>query len=154
VSLAHRAGALAGRAALQNLPSVVAAHVLDAQPGMRVLDMCAAPGGKACAIAESMRNEGEIIALDRTHGKVQLIEEMAASLGHTVIQAVKKDSTALQVSRRHKPTVVRPFLLYRRTCCGLHACGSPSHSSVCVVALFDPSLHLQNRRSFERARCM
>ena len=36
----------AGIAILQNLPSVVACHVLGARPGTRVLDMCAAPGGQ------------------------------------------------------------------------------------------------------------
>ena len=40
----------------QNLPSAVAVHVLDPQPGECVLDMCAAPGGKTCHIATLMEN--------------------------------------------------------------------------------------------------
>ena len=39
-------GVLSTRYYAQNLPSAVCAHVLNPQPGMRVLDMCAAPGGK------------------------------------------------------------------------------------------------------------
>ena len=45
---------------LQNVCSLVAAHVLAPQPGARVLDMCAAPGGKTTAIAQLMCNEGEV----------------------------------------------------------------------------------------------
>ena len=45
---------------LQNLPSLVAAYVLGARPGERVLDMCAAPGGKSTAIAQLMGDEGEV----------------------------------------------------------------------------------------------
>ncbi|OXB84683.1 UNVERIFIED_CONTAM: hypothetical protein H355_001160 [Colinus virginianus] len=42
---------------LQNLPSVVVSHVLNPQPGERILDMCAAPGGKTTHLAALMRDE-------------------------------------------------------------------------------------------------
>lgn len=45
---------------------------VDPQKGERVLDMCAAPGGKTTAIAILMKDEGEVIAVDRSHNKVQL----------------------------------------------------------------------------------
>lgn len=44
--------------------------VLDPQNGERILDMCAAPGGKTTAIAILMRDEGEVVAVDRSHNKV------------------------------------------------------------------------------------
>ena len=54
------AGALPGEFQLQNLCSLVTAHVLGAPPGARVVDMCAAPGGKTTAIAQLMGDVGEV----------------------------------------------------------------------------------------------
>lgn len=45
---------------LQNVCSLVAAHVLAPRPGARVLDMCAAPGGKTTALAQLMGDRGEV----------------------------------------------------------------------------------------------
>ena len=45
---------------LQNVCSLVAAHVLAPTPGARVLDMCAAPGGKTTALAQLMGNQGDV----------------------------------------------------------------------------------------------
>lgn len=42
---------------VQNLPSVVVGHVLGPRPGERILDMCAAPGGKTTHIAALMSNQ-------------------------------------------------------------------------------------------------
>eukprot|EP00892_Ulva_mutabilis_P010498 jgi/Ulvmu1/7820/UM004_0049.1 len=97
-----------GFAALQNLPSTVTAMVLDAQPGMRVLDMCAAPGGKTCALADCMANSGTIIAFDRTEEKVALVRQMAEQYGHgRCIHAYRKDATGIlrlsdEVKARHR----------------------------------------------------
>ncbi|CAI9282895.1 unnamed protein product [Lactuca saligna] len=54
---------------LQNLPSIITAHVLDPQEGERILDMCVAPGGKTTAIGSLMKDKGEVIAVDRSHDK-------------------------------------------------------------------------------------
>ncbi|GIL60725.1 hypothetical protein Vafri_15256 [Volvox africanus] len=77
---------------LQNLPSVVAALVLNPAPGSRVLDMCAAPGGKSTLLAQIMGDEGEIVAFDRTHAKVSEIVSLAGELGVTCITARKADA--------------------------------------------------------------
>ncbi|KAL6646447.1 hypothetical protein ACP70R_018055 [Stipagrostis hirtigluma subsp. patula] len=83
---------LEGEIFLQNLPSIVAARVLDPQPGERVLDMCAAPGGKTTAIAILMGDKGEVIALDRSHNKVMDILKLAAEMDLNCIKAYKLDA--------------------------------------------------------------
>ncbi|XP_077592547.1 tRNA (cytosine(72)-C(5))-methyltransferase NSUN6 [Stigmatopora nigra] len=73
-------GVLPHLAFLQNLPSVVVGHVLGPRPGERILDMCAAPGGKTCHIAALMGDQGEVVALDKIRNKTQLIRENAKIL--------------------------------------------------------------------------
>ena len=62
--------------------SVLAA---GAKPGMRVLDCCAAPGGKSFAAAISMENQGEIVSCDLHPHKKKLIQAGADRLGLTII---------------------------------------------------------------------
>ncbi|KAL3633669.1 rRNA (cytosine-C(5))-methyltransferase nop2c [Castilleja foliolosa] len=83
---------LEGEIFLQNLPSIITAHALDPQEGDKVLDMCAAPGGKTTAIAILMKDTGEIIAADRSHNKVLGIQKLAAELGLKCITTYKLDA--------------------------------------------------------------
>ncbi|XP_031132405.1 putative methyltransferase NSUN6 [Ipomoea triloba] len=89
---------LEGEIFLQNLPSIIAAHALDPQPGERILDMCAAPGGKTTAIAILMKDKGEIVAADRSHNKVLDIKKLAAEMDLNCITTYKLD--ALKACRR------------------------------------------------------
>jgi 16S rRNA (cytosine967-C5)-methyltransferase len=54
-----------GRLTVQNPTQALACLLLHPAPGSNVLDLCAAPGGKATFMAELMNNSGEIIAVDR-----------------------------------------------------------------------------------------
>lgn len=68
---------------LQNLPSMVAAHaLLPIPPGARVLDMCAAPGGKTTHVA-ALQPAASVLALDRSARRLALVDELAAKLGAT-----------------------------------------------------------------------
>uniref|UniRef100_A0A1A8MN22 NOP2/Sun domain family, member 6 n=3 Tax=Nothobranchius TaxID=28779 RepID=A0A1A8MN22_9TELE len=80
-------GVLPSLVFLQNLPSVVVGHVLGPQPGERILDMCAAPGGKTCHVAALMRDQGEVVALDRIRNKVERIRQNAQTLHLQSIKA-------------------------------------------------------------------
>jgi 16S rRNA (cytosine967-C5)-methyltransferase len=54
----------AGYVSVQDAAPQLAADLLDVQPGLRVLDVCAAPGGKTCHLLEKEAHLQELIALD------------------------------------------------------------------------------------------
>ncbi|SIT67603.1 16S rRNA (cytosine(967)-C(5))-methyltransferase RsmB [Edaphobacillus lindanitolerans] len=84
-----------GLVTIQDESSMLPAIALDARAGMRVLDMCAAPGGKTTHIAELMDDRGEVLAYDLHPHKVKLIEENAARLGLNSIRTGTADSRKL-----------------------------------------------------------
>jgi len=59
----------------------LAATLLLLEPGLRVLDACAAPGGKTCHLLESMPNLKECVALDVNPHRVEQIKENIQRLG-------------------------------------------------------------------------
>ncbi|KXK55889.1 MAG: ribosomal RNA small subunit methyltransferase B [Chlorobi bacterium OLB7] len=66
---------------VQDEGAAMAIHLAAPSPGIRVIDLCAAPGGKSTAMAELMNGNGEIIALDKYEPKLKLIAETAERLG-------------------------------------------------------------------------
>ncbi|WP_438317468.1 16S rRNA (cytosine(967)-C(5))-methyltransferase RsmB [Sporosarcina sp. FA9] len=80
---------------IQDESSMLPVTALDVHPGMKVLDMCAAPGGKTTHIAEKMKDQGEVFAHDIHDHKLQLIEENAKRLGLTSITTKSGDSRNL-----------------------------------------------------------
>ncbi|XP_051061659.1 tRNA (cytosine(72)-C(5))-methyltransferase NSUN6 isoform X2 [Phodopus roborovskii] len=96
---------------LQNLPSAVVAHVLNPQPGEKILDLCAAPGGKTTHIAALMQDQGEVIALDKIVNKVEKLKQNASLLGLHSIRAFCFDATkALKLDVVDGPEGSPPFL--------------------------------------------
>ncbi|MBP3815233.1 MAG: 16S rRNA (cytosine(967)-C(5))-methyltransferase RsmB [Firmicutes bacterium] len=82
-----------GKISIQSEESCWIADMCEAKPGMRVLDVCAAPGGKTTALGETMGNQGEIIACDLYPHRLNLIKENANRLGLTIIQTKALDAT-------------------------------------------------------------
>jgi 16S rRNA (cytosine967-C5)-methyltransferase len=80
-----------GLFAVQDEASQMAGILLDPQPGERVLDTCAAPGGKATHLAQLMDNQGELLAMDNSGSKLPLIQEAAQRLGITIIRTRAAD---------------------------------------------------------------
>lgn len=72
--------------AVQDLSAMQAALRLSPRPGQRVWDVCAAPGGKTCHLAELMNNNGQIIATDIRPERLKLIESNRQRLGVDIIQ--------------------------------------------------------------------
>ncbi|CAL8313650.1 unnamed protein product [Merluccius merluccius] len=101
-------GVLPSLVFLQNLPSVVVGHVVGPRPGERVLDMCAAPGGKTCHLAALMENQGEVVALDRIRRKVDCVLQNAAALQLTCVRAFCFNSTQAVTSDPAPPHTEGP----------------------------------------------
>jgi 16S rRNA (cytosine967-C5)-methyltransferase len=79
---------------IQDEASQLVTSILDPKPGERILDACAAPGGKTTHMAQRMENRGEIYALDLTKGKLDRIEEMCQRLGIRIVKTVRGDAAA------------------------------------------------------------
>jgi 16S rRNA (cytosine967-C5)-methyltransferase len=66
---------------IQDPSTVLAVEMLDPQPGERVLDACAAPGGKTTLMAAMMRDRGDIVAEDSSTERLKLVVANCARLG-------------------------------------------------------------------------
>ncbi len=77
---------------IQDMAAKLAAMVGQAQPGMTVLDACAAPGGKTIAAAMLMGNRGKIISCDIHEKKLRLIQENMQRLGISIVETRTMDA--------------------------------------------------------------
>ena len=78
---------------VQSESSQLAVALLGPAPGERVLDACAAPGGKSTYIAELQRDEGKIVAIDVSNRGIERIRENATRLSLRSIKAIGADAT-------------------------------------------------------------
>jgi 16S rRNA (cytosine967-C5)-methyltransferase len=84
---------------VQDLSAMQVAHAADVQPGWNVIDVCAAPGGKAIHVAQLLGGTGHVEARDLTEYKVGLIEEniercRVENMSVKVWDATQPDTTA------------------------------------------------------------
>jgi len=86
VPVAEIPGFRDGLVSIQDDSAISAAALLAPQPGWRVLDLCAAPGGKTAHMAEQMRNQGQIIACDTVALRLPLIHQNCERLGISIVQ--------------------------------------------------------------------
>ena len=82
----------AGLFHVQDGASQVCARVLNAQPGDRTADVCAAPGGKTFTVAQTMHNTGRVDAHDLYPQRTELIAEGARRLGLDIVHASVRDA--------------------------------------------------------------
>ena len=85
-----------GHLAIQDASASMSAYLSQAKPGMSVIDLCSAPGGKAFYVAELMKNEGSIIALDKYEAKLRFLHDGAQRLGITILEAKTGDARTFQ----------------------------------------------------------
>ena len=78
----------------QDVASQWCVRALDPQPGDRVADVCAAPGGKTLTAAQYMQNRGYILAGDVHADKADALAKRANRLGATIVETVARDASA------------------------------------------------------------
>ena len=84
-----------GKWSVQDRSSQLVAELLDPLPGQRILDACAAPGGKSTHIAELIGNEGELWSVDRSSNRVKKIFANSYRLGTKCLRPLVADSSNL-----------------------------------------------------------
>lgn len=80
-----------GHFVIQDQAAMLTVERLNPQPGNRVLDMCAAPGGKTTYLSQMMEDQGQIIGRDVYASRLKLVEQSIKRLGCTNIRLEDQD---------------------------------------------------------------
>lgn len=75
-----------GDFAVQDVSAMGVAAAVNPSPGMRVLDLCAAPGGKTTHLAELMQNRGQIVACDIEQRRLDTVTSLCQRLGISIVE--------------------------------------------------------------------
>jgi len=86
VNVADLPGFREGWFSVQDESAMSATELLAPQPGERILDLCAAPGGKTTHLAERIKNAGTVVACDISEERLQSVRENASRLRLDCIQ--------------------------------------------------------------------
>jgi 16S rRNA (cytosine967-C5)-methyltransferase len=78
---------------VQDESAMSAARLLQPQSGERILDLCAAPGGKTTHLAELMQNQGQIMAVDADAARLQTVLDNARRLQLNIIEVASVSAT-------------------------------------------------------------
>ncbi len=91
---------------VQEESAALPVEALDPQPGEKVLDMCAAPGGKATQIAEKMNNRGLVVANDDSAQRMKSLHANIYRTGSAIITATNKDGRAIPEDEKYDRILV------------------------------------------------
>ncbi len=83
-----------GLCAVQDESAGLIVALLDPQPGERIIDFCAAPGGKSLHAAHRMNNRGVVVAVDVHEGRLRLVSRGAHAQGIDIVETVASDARA------------------------------------------------------------
>ena len=78
---------------VQDEASQLVPLAVQAQPGERVLDLCASPGGKTTAMAADMRDTGTIVATDVRDRRLALLKDTVHASGASAVRIVRVGAT-------------------------------------------------------------
>ena len=87
-----------GHCYIQDPSTAIACQILNPQAEEKILDACAAPGGKTGYIAQLMENRGTIVACDRDPERLQILNENMARLGVGIVSIFDRDWTRGDIS--------------------------------------------------------
>jgi 16S rRNA (cytosine967-C5)-methyltransferase len=110
-----------GLIALQSEASALVCKAANPKPGQKVLDACAAPGGKTAALAAIAKNGANITAWDVHPHRVELIKATCERLGAANVTAEVKDASVYDAAYEKQFDVV----LIDAPCSGLGVAGKP-----------------------------
>ncbi|MDP7111400.1 MAG: 16S rRNA (cytosine(967)-C(5))-methyltransferase RsmB [Myxococcota bacterium] len=96
--------------AIQDAAAQAVVRLLDPQPGERVLDACAAPGGKTFAIADAVGEGGHVVALDVSAERLELLRSEAARLGLERVAVLAGDALRCLGTAEHEGKYDRVLL--------------------------------------------
>src|SRR5207248_2385588 len=106
-----------GKVSVQDAGAQLAAPLLDARPGMRVLDACAAPGGKTAHVLEKAGEKVEVVAVDIDAGRAALIRENLNRLRRSahVVVADERDRKSTRLNSSHRTSSYAVFCWKKKT---------------------------------------
>src|SRR5215207_1270005 len=92
----------------QSRAAMVVARVLAPRDGERVLDLCAAPGGKTTHLAALMEDRGEVVAVERHRGRAAALERTAQRMGASCVSVRVGDAAEPQEPGAYDRVLVDP----------------------------------------------
>jgi 16S rRNA (cytosine967-C5)-methyltransferase len=78
---------------VQDEAAQLVSYIVGPLAGERILDVCAAPGGKTTHLAAMMKDQGEIVAVDISAARLGIVQENCRRLGFSVVKTVRHDAT-------------------------------------------------------------
>jgi len=92
----------------QSRASMLVSRILGPRPGERVLDLCAAPGGKTTHLAALMDNTGEVVAVERHPGRAAALERTVARMRTSCVRVEVGDAAVPRVDGPFDRILVDP----------------------------------------------
>ena len=94
-SIKNLPGYVKGMWVIQDRSSQWVAPLLNPKPGEKILDACSAPGTKTTHLAELIQDDGEILAIDRSNLRLELLKENLERLNIKSVKVIHADATKL-----------------------------------------------------------
>ncbi|MDD4737378.1 MAG: 16S rRNA (cytosine(967)-C(5))-methyltransferase RsmB [Kiritimatiellae bacterium] len=94
---------------VQDPSTSLAPALLNAQPGETILDACAAPGGKTLILADQMRDQGKLIAMDIYADRLQTLRANLRRIGLRHIEVLQGDAKDAAINPRLKTMAPEGF---------------------------------------------